>query len=370
VSIKRRGSSYQVRWRRDGKHYSKSFIRKEDADTFELEQRRRAQMGAHAAAAPSRDTLGQWLDSWWALQSPVWAESTRVQRKHSLDKWVRPYIGKVRLYDLGTKRVGEWRSEILAAGASASVVNHAQAYLSAALGHAVKLGDLPANPCRVLEALPTVVERPQALTPEQVEQIAAAMLTERDRVLVYLLAYAGLRPGEALALTWDDVADQLLIIDKSWSYGKLKRTKTEKRRTVEIVAPLGRDLAAYRPGRAEHGALVIPNADGGHLEINNWRSREWEKATEKAGITATPYDLRHSFGSLLIHEGRSVPVVAALMGHSRPSTTLDTYSHEFHAHQLGTGVLMVDAIENARQGVRKLCAPSSVKRLRQSAPGA
>jgi hypothetical protein len=63
VSIKRRGSSYQVRWRRDGKHYSKAFIRKEDADAFELEQRRRAQMGAHGLAVPSRQQLGGWLDA-------------------------------------------------------------------------------------------------------------------------------------------------------------------------------------------------------------------------------------------------------------------------------------------------------------------
>jgi hypothetical protein len=121
-----------------------------------------------------------------------------------------------------------------------------------------------------------------------------------------------------LALTWDDVIDHLLIIDKSWSYGKLKRTKTEKRRTVEIVAPLGRDLTAYRPGRVERGALVIPKADGGHLEINNWRNREWAKAAEKAAITATPYDLRHSFASLLIHEGRSVPVVSGSHGPLAP----------------------------------------------------
>jgi integrase len=370
VSIQKRGKSYMVRYRADGQHKQRSFIRKEDAERFELEQKRAKQMGAHAPATPSRDTLDSWIDQWWALQSPVWAEATRVQRKATLRKWVRPFLGGVRLYDLGTKRVGQWRSEIIAKGATPSVVNHSQAVLSACLGYAVKLGELPANPCRVLEPLPTVVQRPQALTPEQVEWIAAAMPSERDRVLVALLAYAGLRPGEALALTWDDVSDQLLIIDKSWSYGKLKRTKTEKARTVEIVAPLAEDLAAYRPARPERGALVIPNADGGHLDINNWRSREWAKATEKAGIPATPYDLRHSFGSLLIHEGRSVPAVAAMMGHSRPSTSLDTYSHEFHQHRLGTGVVMVDAIEQARRGVRKSCAPASVKRLRQSAPGA
>jgi integrase len=98
----------------------------------------------------------------------------------------------------------------------------------------------------------------------------------------------------------------------------LKRTKTEKLRTVELVEPVAEDLAACRPARADRGALVIPNADGGHLEINNWRNREWAKAAETAGTDATPYDLRHTYASLLIHEGCSVPAVAALMGHSRP----------------------------------------------------
>jgi integrase len=369
VSIQKRGKSYQVRYRADGEHKSRSFVRLKDAEQFELDQRRARQMGAHAATMPSREPLSDWLDTWWSLQSPGWSEATRIQRKHTLAKWVRPYLGKVRLYDLGPKRVGQWRAAIITAGASPSVVNHAAAALSAALGYAVKLGELPANPCRVLEKLPVVASRPQSLTPDQVEQIAAAMPQQRDRVLVYLLAYAGLRPGEALALTWDDVSDQLLIIEKSWSYGRLQRTKTAKARTVEICAPLAEDLAAYRPARAERGALVIPSSDGGYLSIGNWRNREWATACEAAGVKATPYDLRHTCASLLIHEGRSVPAVAAQLGHSRPSTTLDTYAHELHAHQLGRGVSMVDAITTAR-GVRKTYAPGQVRRLRQAAPGA
>ena len=54
------------------------------------------------------------------------------------------------------------------------------------------------------------------------------------------------------------------------------------------------------------------------------------------------------------------------MGHSRSSTTLDTYTHEFHQHRLGTGVVMVDAITTARAIVgRPVAAP---RRLRQPAP--
>jgi hypothetical protein len=57
------------------------------------------------------------------------------------------------------------------------------------------------------------------------------------------------------------------------------------------------------------------------------------------------------------------------MGHSRPSTTLDVYSHEFERARLGRGVDMVEAIEAARQAVRGTCASAPVRRLRQAAPG-
>jgi hypothetical protein len=43
-------------------------------------------------------------------------------------------------------------------------------------------------------------------------------------------------------------------------------------------------------------------------DLDNWRRRVWDKATEASGVEATIYDLRHSYCSLLIHEGRSVPV--------------------------------------------------------------
>ena len=93
MSIKRRGMSYEVRWRRDGVQHSRSFARKEDAEAFELEQKRAKQMGAHGLSVPSRQTLDEWLDAWWAAESVLWAASTRTQREDVLDRWVRPYAG-------------------------------------------------------------------------------------------------------------------------------------------------------------------------------------------------------------------------------------------------------------------------------------
>jgi len=233
-------------------------VRKGDAETFELDQKRARQMGAHALSRPSRQPLDEWLDSWWAIESPLWAASTRSQPKDVLDRWVRPRIGVVRLSDLGRKRVNEWRAEITAAGCKPTQANQALSVPSAALSAAVTSGELPANPCRGVKRIPVRVTRPRVLSPLEIERGIGRMQL-RDRVMVELLCYARLRPGEALAIRWEDVREGLLIVDRSYSYGELKDTKTHHRRTVDVVGPLAADLAAFRPARPARNAPVVPN---------------------------------------------------------------------------------------------------------------
>jgi integrase len=373
MSVKKRGQRYQVRWRADGKHCSKSFSRRQDALAFEIEQRRAAQLGAFAVASPSRQTFGDWLTEWWATDSVVWAAATRTHRQDALKRWIRPYLDDVKLRDLGSRRVREWRSRILDDGATPSTANHALAVLSAACGAAVKDGRLPSNPVSGIRKLPVMVSRPRALVPLEVEQIRAAMPSERDRLAVSILAYAGLRPSELVALTWTAVSDRLIRVERSYSYGELRMGKTATAiRTVEIVQPLADDLAAFRPARPEPGALVIPNERGGFVDWRVWRRRVWYPACDRAGVTPrpSPYDCRHGFVSMLLHEHRSLPYVSAAVGHSSgASMTLDKYAHALHEAQLATAVSMVDAIMDARRRVRIPCATEPVRRLRQAAPG-
>ncbi len=71
-----------------------------------------------------------------------------------------------------------------------------------------------------------------------------------------------------------------------------------------------------------------------------------------------PYDLRHSFVSLLIHEGRSVVDVALQAGHS-PTMTLDVYAHVFDEFDVSEGVSAEEQIRRARESVdvSVLCPP-------------
>jgi integrase len=106
------------------------------------------------------------------------------------------------------------------------------------------------------------------LAPSAVERLRAHLLAERDlrsATLVSVLAYAGLRPGEALGLTWDHVRERTILVERSVSLGEVKETKTGRLRSVRLLAPLASDLTEWRlaSGRPTDDALVFPAAAGG-----------------------------------------------------------------------------------------------------------
>ena len=111
--------------------------------------------------------------------------------------------------------------------------------------------------------------RPPA--PVTVEQIRAWLQEHggpRDAVLVSVLAYAGLRPQEALALRWRNVRERTLLVEAAVAHGTLKGQKTGRPpRTVKLLAPLRQDLAEWRlaSGRPDGEAFVFPAADGERL---------------------------------------------------------------------------------------------------------
>lgn len=198
------------------------------------------------------------------------------------------------------------------------------------------------------------------LAPETVEAIRDWLLRRqlvRDATLVSVLAYAGLRPGEALALTWAHVRDRTILVEGAVSLGAIADTKTGRRRTVPLVGPLAQDLAEWRlhAGRPDAAALVFPGHDGGPwtpTAYQNWRGRTYKPAATGAGVEhPRPYDLRHSFVSLLIVEGHNVVEVARQAGHS-PKMALDTYAHVFEEFDPAERINAADRIRRAREQLR------------------
>ena len=113
---------------------------------------------------------------------------------------------------------------------------------------------------------------------------------------------------------------------------EVKDTKTGQTRAVRLLTPLSADLAEWRLycGRPPEDALVFPTRKGERWTDShwrNWRKRVFAPAAAVAELSAfRPYDLRHSFVSLLIAEGRSVVEIAKQAGHST-TMALTTYGH-------------------------------------------
>jgi len=361
-----------VRWREDGRHRSRrGFSSPEAAQEFNALKRREARLGAHGVAEPAAVRLEVWLADWWERYAVGWRRSTQQQRSPILKKWVVPYLGRVRLRDLGEARVRSWRAQIIRDGCTANRANATMLVLSSALSAAVQERLIPTNPLigeLRIRKLPHRVERPRVLTPLEIEAIRLAMASGRDRLIVSIGAYAGLRPEETVALRWTSVSGQALTIDEAYTAGELGQTKTGGRRVVPIVEPLAAELAAWRlVYESEVGTastptgLVVPARRGGHVQWDAWRERVWGPAREAARLDGDgtrvaycrPYDLRHSYASLAIHEGRPVNQVAGWMGHGQATTTLRHYAHLFDEAQMSASLPMVDAITAARLSLYK-----------------
>ena len=192
-------------------------------------------------------------------------------------------------------------------------------------------------------------------SPREIELVRGVLLAKghlADATLISVLAYAGLRPGEALGLRWADVRERVLQIERAVSVGEIKDTKTGKRRAVRLLRPVAEDLALLRASvTANELDPVFPANRGGvwnDEDYRNWRTRRFDRSLQEAGVDISrPYDLRHAFVSLLISEGRSVVYVAAQAGHS-PTMTLDTYGHVIEELEDGAKTSAEDAIYAAR----------------------
>jgi integrase len=219
----------------------------------------------------------------------------------------------------------------LASGRPVSV-RKALTLLGGIIQRAVESGRVQSNPARLVrKARAPRHQEVRPLAPAAVEAMRAAA-NHRDATLLSALAYAGLRPGEALALRWGDVRERTLLVERALSLGGEKDTKTTTHRTVRLLAPLAADLREWkmRSGRPSDRELIFLGHDGqpwSEPAYQSWRRRAFKRALTAAGVEgARPYDLRFSFASLLLHEGRSVIYIARQLGHGA-QLTLSPYGH-------------------------------------------
>jgi integrase len=174
----------------------------------------------------------------------------------------------------------------------------------------------------------------RTITAEELARLVGEM-PERYRALVEVMAYQGLRPGEAVSLRVGDFDPlrRTLRIERSIS----GFTKTGIARTLTLPPSVAELLVAHIASfSTDHGemASIFTTEAGKPIATKNaydaWARRHFTPAVERAELgRLSPNDLRHFAVKFAIGHGADVFAVQKMLGHAKPSITLDVYGAEW-----------------------------------------
>jgi integrase len=173
-----------------------------------------------------------------------------------------------------------------------------------------------------------------------------ATLPDPKWVRFYTVAFGtGLRPSEQYALQWEHVDFQrkLLLIRQGFVKDRMTILKTAgSRRDVEILPHVEDALRTH--SEAAHGEFVFSNEVGGPLHRDNVRNRIWNPALERAGLRhRTPYQMRHTFASLMLDQNEDPAWVARMLGHTTLRMLYERYGKFIHNRSRQDGARFTNA---------------------------
>jgi integrase len=334
------GKRYRVRYRTPDERQTdrRGFKTRREAELFlatvEVSKSRGDYIEPGAANARIHDLGTAWLANQGHLKPSSLRPVAIAWRLHVEPKW-----GRRRVSEISFSEVQSWVFEFAAGDGkprSATTVSRAFGVLASILDTAVRDRRIPSNPVRGIK-LPRPVTREHVyLSHQQVADLVNG--AEEHAPLVLLLAYTGLRWGEAIGLRVKDVQleeRRIRVSVNAVEVGgeiQLGTPKTHKRRTVPYPRLLSQSLERQIEGKGPE-ELVFSDDSGDYMRRTrvSGGSRSWfKRALADAGLgPMTIHDLRHTAASLAISAGANVKAVQRMLGHASAAMTLDTYSDLF-----------------------------------------
>ena len=202
------------------------------------------QMDRGVVPSVERYKLGEWLQLWLdEVISPNKEQKTYDRYEGVVRLHLAPHLGGVEVAKLGPRQVQDLETKLLNEGMDPVGVQMVHNFLSGAMKHALRMELISRDPVALVS--PPSAPSTEAYSPgmKQVRALLTAGASSGHYLwpCVYLIIYTGLRRGEALALTWEnlDLEERVLRVEASLVTAKgggiVKRPKTESgRRTVDL----------------------------------------------------------------------------------------------------------------------------------------
>ena len=328
--VKRKDGRWQERvvYEVNGKPTSKYFYGKTKTEVT----RKIAEFSYQQETAPKEKAKFKPVaEAWWEEAEPKLAPNSIKNYKPAYNRAVARF-GSSNIAEIRPFHIDDFLHDFIDENSPAEKTVKTQlSVLSLIFKYAVRKGFVDANPCRDL-SVPSGLAKSvrRAAASDHIKTIQAS--TELPfGMFAYWVLYTGMRRGELLALTWEDVDIEKRIIHVTKSLyhengkPKIKSTKTEAgERDLPIFDKL---LERITPGTGP----VFPGKDG-YMNESEFVVA-WRAYANKTGITSTPHQLRHSFATILHQNGIDAKDAQYLLGHAQLSTTMDIYTDIEEAHK-------------------------------------
>lgn len=271
--------------------------------------------------------------------SPARQPATERKVRGVIRKQIAGSFGRRPLVSVRPSEVQSWAADI-SRRQSAATARHSLGVLLRVFDYAVRDGAIHRNPAAGIRLPKVQGNDPRPLTHEELWRLVDRLKAPRDRLLVLVAGYCGLRWGELAALRWLDVDLQRNTLRVARAYseeaprGDMSPVKDHQARTVPIPGVVSDELAKMgveqKPDR-----LVFPSANSTPLRNRNFRRDVFDDAVHALDLDITPHNLRDTAASLAIQAGASVVAVARLLGHESAATTLNHYANARELHLMG-----------------------------------
>ena len=237
-----------------------------------------------------------------------------------------PAFGDLPLNQIRRTHVVGWMESMRARGLKPGTVNRALNLFKASMTKAVewKIEGMTDSPARTVKPLADYARMERFLTPEESPRLMVAVKKSNNPMLYPLIGFlllTGARKSEALNLKWEH-------IDAGKRLWTVPLSKSGKPRHIPLSDGAAKFLELARDtigSRQLESPYAFPCLGTG--ERLRDVSYAWDKARRAAGLrNVRLHDLRHSFASALVNEGRSIYEVQKLLGHANVATT-ERYAH-------------------------------------------
>lgn len=318
----------------DGKRKRKTSKNLEVVKTWLLTQRSNLRDGL--MVENEQITVSEFLNRWlndvaqYSLRPSTLETYRTLIRVH-----INQAIGGIKISQLRPDQLQFFYAEKIRSGLSKRTVQFIHSILRRAFKQAVKWKLAARN---ITEAVEAPVPDKKQVVPLTKQQIVSflAVLTEDRLFPLYVIALGcGLRRGELLALSWDniDLDNGYIYVTRSLQYikGKIvigEPKSAKSKRMVAIPDFVSVTLKRHRELNFGRSEFVFATSNGTPFMPRNI-VRHFKATLKKAGLPEETrlHDLRHTFISYLLALGTPPKDVQEIAGHSSYSVTMDIYGH-------------------------------------------